>query len=111
MLVVAACAGLLAAPPQARPAQPWHAAAAICSAWLYATRPEIPAALALAVALTASACFLIAAVSVFRVDPAREATGKNSGSGGFTLIGQTTVPIYYDLNTAEGRKELGCQPR
>ena len=67
-----------------------------------------PGRSALAVALTAAACFLIAAVSVFRVDPAHEDAGKHGGSGGFKLIGQSAVPVYYDLNTADGRKELGA---
>jgi hypothetical protein len=62
----------------------------------------------LAIGLTAAASFLISAVSVFHIDPAREATDKQSGSGGFALIGQSTVPIYYDLNTPDGRKELGA---
>ena len=62
----------------------------------------------LAIGLTAAACFLIAAVSVFHADPARQATDIHSGSGGFTLIGQSAVPIYYDLNVREGRRELGA---
>ena len=91
----------------ARPARPSRAGAAICSAWLCAT-PRNPGRSALAVALTAAACFLIAAVSVFRVDPAKEVADRHSGSGGFKLIGQSAVPVYYDLNTADGRKELGA---
>jgi len=62
----------------------------------------------LAIGLTAAASFLIAAVSVFHVDPVRQASDKRSGSGGFELIGQSAVPIYYDLNTADGRKELAA---
>jgi ABC-type antimicrobial peptide transport system permease subunit len=67
-----------------------------------------PGRSALAIGLTAAASFLIAAVSVFRVDPAGQATDKTSGSGGFALIGQSSVPIYYDLNSSDGRKELGA---
>ena len=67
-----------------------------------------PGRSALAIGLTAAACFLIAAVSVFRVDPRQQSTDKHSGSGGFSLIGQSTLPIYYDLNTSDGRKELGA---
>ena len=66
-----------------------------------------PGRSALAIGLTASACFLIAAVSVFRVDPARQATDRSSGSGGFALIGQSELPIQYDLDTPQGRKETG----
>jgi ABC-type antimicrobial peptide transport system permease subunit len=67
-----------------------------------------PGRSALAIGLTAAASFIIAAVSVFRVDPARETLDKNSGSGGFALIGESTLPIYYDLSTRDGRKELGA---
>ena len=70
-----------------------------------------PGRSALAIGLTASACFLIAAVSVFNVDPSHEARDRNSGSGGFALIGQSTLPIYYDLNSPEGRKELGMDDK
>ena len=69
-----------------------------------------PGRSALAIGLTASACFLIAAVSVFRVDPARQADDRTSGSGGFTLIGQSQSPIYFDLDTPQGRKETGFDP-
>jgi putative ABC transport system permease protein len=69
-----------------------------------------PGRSALAVGLTASACFLIAAVSVFRVDPAREAGDRTSGSGGFALIGQSELPIHYDLDTQQGREKIGFEP-
>ena len=67
-----------------------------------------PGRSALAIGLTAAASFLIAAVSVFRIDPARHAADKQSGSGGFALIGQSALSIYYDLNSPDGRKELGA---
>jgi ABC-type lipoprotein release transport system permease subunit len=66
-----------------------------------------PGRSALAIGLTASACFLIAAVSVFRVDPAKQAPDRDSGNGGFTLIGQSTLPIHFDLDTPQGRTEIG----
>ena len=76
-------------------------------------RPATPATSALAIGLTASACFLIAAVSVFRIDTARQTVDRNSGapaSGGFTLIGQSELPIHFDLDTPQGRKESGFDP-
>jgi putative ABC transport system permease protein len=69
-----------------------------------------PGRSALAIGLTASACFLIAAVSVFRVDPARQSNDRTSGSGGFALIGLSDVPIHFDLDTPQGRKEIGFDP-
>ncbi len=69
-----------------------------------------PGRSALAVGLCGSACFLIAAVSVFRVDPAKQAIDRDSGSGGFALIGQSGLPIHFDLDTPQGRKEIGFDP-
>jgi len=69
-----------------------------------------PGRSALAIGLTASACFSIAAVSVFRIDTARQTADRASGSGGFALIGQCELPIHFDLDTPQGRKEIGFDP-
>jgi hypothetical protein len=55
----------------------------------------------LTIGLVAAATFLIVAISAFRLD-----TGEG-GTGGFALIATSDQPIHYDLNTAEGRLELG----
>jgi hypothetical protein len=59
------------------------------------------------VALLASGSFVIAAIGVFRLDSTQNATRKDSGTGGFTLIGQSSLPIVHDLNTPSGRDALG----
>ncbi|MEI8372490.1 MAG: FtsX-like permease family protein [Planctomycetota bacterium] len=69
-----------------------------------------PGRSSLAIGLTASACFLIVAVSVFRIDPASQTADHASGSGGFALIGQSELPIHFDLDTPQGRKEIGFDP-
>jgi putative ABC transport system permease protein len=61
----------------------------------------------LTVALVAAACFLIVAVSAFRLDPSGQTPNLSSGNGGFALVAQSDQPIYQDLNTAQGRRELG----
>ena len=61
----------------------------------------------LTVGLVAAASFLIVAVSAFRIDPAGEKPNRSSGNGGFALVGQSDQPIYYDLNTPDGRAQLG----
>ncbi|MEE9601892.1 MAG: FtsX-like permease family protein, partial [Thermoguttaceae bacterium] len=61
----------------------------------------------LTIGLVASATFLIVAVSAFHLDPSRAVPGRDSGNGGFALVAQSDQPIYQDLNTAEGRQELG----
>jgi putative ABC transport system permease protein len=55
----------------------------------------------LTIGLVAAASFLIIAVSAFRLD-----TG-DAGTGGFEFVATSDQPIHYDLNTAEGLRELG----
>jgi ABC-type lipoprotein release transport system permease subunit len=52
----------------------------------------------LTVGLLASATFLITAVEAFHKETGREFLEKGGGSGGFTLIAETDVPIFKDLN-------------
>jgi ABC-type antimicrobial peptide transport system permease subunit len=52
------------------------------------------------IALVAAAAFLIVAVSAFRMSP------TSQGVGGFDLIAESSAPIYDDLNSAAGRKQL-----
>ena len=52
------------------------------------------------IALMAFAAFLIVAVSAFRMSPA------DTGVGGFDLLAQSSQPIYEDLNSDEGRRQL-----
>jgi putative ABC transport system permease protein len=55
----------------------------------------------LTIGLVAAASFLIVAVSAFRLD-----TGEG-GTGGFEFVATSDQPIHYDLDTADGRRELG----
>jgi hypothetical protein len=52
------------------------------------------------IALVACAAFLIVTVSAFRMSPTDE------GVGGFDLLAESSQPIYDDLNSDAGRKEL-----
>ena len=54
------------------------------------------------VALIASGVFLIVSIGVFRLDANRDATQRSSGTGGFALIGESTMPVVADLNTKAG---------
>jgi hypothetical protein len=58
-------------------------------------------------ALLACGSFLIASIGVFRLDANRDATARSSGTGGFALIGESTLPVFDDLNTTAGRDALG----
>jgi hypothetical protein len=61
----------------------------------------------LTIGLVASATFLIVALSAFRMEPADRLPQFSSGDGGFALVAQSDLPIYFDLNTPEGRRDLG----
>jgi ABC-type antimicrobial peptide transport system permease subunit len=55
------------------------------------------------VAMLACGSFLIVSIGVFRLDANRDATQRSSGTGGFALFGETTLPVVQDLNGASGR--------
>jgi len=56
------------------------------------------------VAMLASGTFLIVSIGVFRLDANRDATQRTSGTGGFALVGESTMPVVADLNTKAGRE-------
>lgn len=55
------------------------------------------------VIMLACGSFLILSIGVFRLDAQRGAGEKTAGTGGFALIGETTLPIVHDLNSVAGR--------
>jgi hypothetical protein len=55
----------------------------------------------LTIGLVAAASFLIISVSAFQLDE------TDAGSGGFDLMATSAAPIYYSLDSADGRFELG----
>ena len=59
-----------------------------------------------AAGLVASAVFLLVAVDSFRKS-AGDTTARSSGTGGFALIAESTLPIVHDLQSTEGRSTLG----
>jgi ABC-type antimicrobial peptide transport system permease subunit len=61
----------------------------------------------LSIGLVAAACFLIISVSAFRFDPTTQIPTLESGNGGFALVAESAQPIYQDLNSETGRKDLG----
>lgn len=62
------------------------------------------------VSLLACGSFLIAAIGVFRLDAVRDAEKRSSGTGGFALIGESSLPIVQDLNSTTGREFFGLGP-
>jgi hypothetical protein len=59
------------------------------------------------IALLASGCFVIVAIGAFRLDANQEAMKRSSGTGGFALIGESTMPVVQDLNGKTGREFFG----
>lgn len=58
------------------------------------------------VAMLASGTFLIVSIGVFRLDANRDATLRSSGTGGFALVGESTMPVVADFNTKAGRESF-----
>lgn len=63
----------------------------------------------LTVGLIAFATFVIVAVAAGHRNPAVEQPDMNSGNGGFTFVAESSQPILFDLNSADGRDKLGFQ--
>jgi putative ABC transport system permease protein len=63
------------------------------------------------VALLASAAFLIIAVAANRLDANRDATLRSSGTGGFALWAESSLPVIQDLNTRKGQEFYGLDPK
>ena len=60
----------------------------------------------LTTALIAFATFVIVAVGAGRRNPVSETPDLKSGNGGFSLVAESSLPILFDMNTAEGRTRL-----
>jgi len=61
------------------------------------------------VALIACACFILIVTAVHRRRPDADG-GRQSGTGGFTFVAESTVPILHNLSFDEGRKALNLPP-
>ncbi len=64
----------------------------------------------LTIAVLACASFIIVTVAANRRATGRiETRSVDSGAGGFNLVARSALPIYQNLDTREGRRELGFQ--
>ncbi len=63
------------------------------------------------VALLACGSFLVAAIGANRLDAGRDATKRSSGTGGFALFGEATLPVVRDLNSTAGREFFGLDEK
>ena len=62
------------------------------------------------VAMLACGVFMVVAVSANRKDPGEGAEQPSSGTGGFSLYAESSVPIVQDLNSVTGRSSWGMNP-
>ena len=60
----------------------------------------------LAIAVIASAAFIVISVDAFRVG-AVDATDRHSGTGGFPILVNLNLPLVHDPNSRDGRDALG----
>jgi len=58
------------------------------------------------VGLLACGIFLVIAVGANRHDPLADAHKRDSGTGGFTLFGQSSIGILHDLSSKAGRRSM-----
>lgn len=66
-----------------------------------------PARSVLAVAVMASATFIVLAVDSFRRDGNVDVTDRAAGAGGYTLMVETLIPVVQDPASQEGREAIG----
>lgn len=59
------------------------------------------------IGLMAAGVFMVTAINSFRLDGERGSDRRGSGTGGFAYVGESTLPVYEDLNTEEGREKFG----
>ena len=55
------------------------------------------------IGLMASGVFMVTAINSFRLEGQRGAERRGSGTGGFAFVGETTLPVYEDLNSSQGQ--------
>jgi len=63
------------------------------------------------VALLACGIFLVIAVGANRHNPLKDAQRRNSGTGGFTIFGESAIGVVHDLNSKIGRQSIGLNDR
>lgn len=61
------------------------------------------------IGLMAAGVFMVTAINSFRLDGERGAERRGSGTGGFAYVGESTLPVYEDLDSEEGREKFGLE--
>jgi putative ABC transport system permease protein len=56
------------------------------------------------IGLLACGLFIVFTVGANRINALRDAERRDSGTGGFSLFGESSIPVLYDLNSQKGRQ-------
>lgn len=62
------------------------------------------------IGMMAGGIFLVVAVNAFRMNAGDE-TQRSSGTGGFALVGESSLPVYEDLNAKTGWEAFGLDEK
>jgi ABC-type lipoprotein release transport system permease subunit len=65
-----------------------------------------PGRMVLSVAVVAAAAFILVTVGSFRRAPTPSTTERASGTGGYSVMVETLLPVVHDLDTAAGRDAI-----
>ncbi len=63
------------------------------------------------IGLLSCGSFLVVAVAANKLDSNQNSRQRSSGTGGFALIGETTLPVVQDLNTKAGQNFFGLDEK
>ncbi len=66
-----------------------------------------PTRAVLSVAMIAAATFILLSVDAFRKDTSASASGLGTGTGGYSLLVESLLPLAHDPNGQQGRRALG----
>jgi len=61
------------------------------------------------IGLMGAGVFMVTAINSFRLHGERGAERRGSGTGGFAWVGESTLPVYEDLDQPGGREKYGLQ--
>lgn len=61
------------------------------------------------IGLLASGLFIVFTVGANRLNSIKDADRRDSGTGGFSLYGESSLPILYDLNSSKGQQFYGLE--
>jgi putative ABC transport system permease protein len=63
------------------------------------------------IGMMAGGIFLVIAVNAFRLSADSDPTKRDTGTGGFALLGESTLPVYEDLNTQAAWDAFGLDDK